>query len=60
MGEYGGEVGEAGEGISGGDSCGMPCHIKLISLLEETRAHSSSLTRGGEKKGLFPNPLIPL
>jgi len=56
--EDGGEEGEVGDGISGGDNCGMHCIIKLIALLLETQSHSSSLSHQGEFKGLFPNPLI--
>ena len=53
VGEDGGEVGEAGDGISGGDNCRMRCLIKLTTLLGETRASSSSLSCEGEIKGLF-------
>ena len=56
--ENGGGVGEVGDGVSGGDNCGMHSLIKLTTLLGETQAHSSSLSRDGEIKGL--NPLIPL
>jgi len=58
--EYRGEVGKVGDGISGGDNGRMRYLIKLTKLLEEARACSSSLTHGGEIKGLFPNPSIPL
>jgi len=57
--EEGGEVGEVADGVSGSDSCGMCCLIKLTALLGETQAHSSSLAHGGEIKGLFPNSSIP-
>jgi len=60
VGEYGGEVGDASDGIGGGDNCRMCCLIKLTALLEETRASSSSLSHEGEIKGLFPNPSVPL
>ena len=60
VGEDGGEVGEAGDGVSGGDNCKMRCLIKLTALLRETREHSSSLSRDVEIRGPFPNPLIPL
>jgi len=60
VGEDGDEIGEASEGVSGGDKCGMCFLIKLTALLRETRACSSLLTHGGEIKGLFPNPSIPL
>ena len=55
VGEDGGEVGEAREGISGGDSCGMRYLIKLTALLGETFVSSSSLSREGEIKVLFSN-----
>jgi len=58
--EDGGEVGEVGDGVSGGDNCGMRCLIKLTALLGETRVRSSSLSLEGEIKALFPNPSIPL
>lgn len=60
VGEDGGELGEVGDGVSGGDNCGMSCLVKLCALLGEIRACSSSLARGGEIKGLFPNPSISL
>jgi len=52
----GGEVDEVGNGVSGGDNCGMRCLIKLTAL-GENQARSWSLARGGEIIGLFPNPL---
>jgi len=58
--EGGGEVGEVSDGISGDDNGGMRYLIKLIALLRETKARSSSLSREGEIKGLFPNPSVPL
>jgi len=58
--EDGGKDDEVGDGISGHDNCGMHFLIKLIALLIETQARSSSLAREGEIKGLFPNPSIPL
>lgn len=60
VGEDGGEIGEGGEGVSGGDNCRMHYLIKLTALIREARAHSSLLTLRGEIKGLFPNPSIPL
>ena len=60
FGEDGGETSEAGEGVSGGDNYKMRCPIKLTALLGEILAHSSSLSREGEIKELFPNPSIPL
>lgn len=58
--EDGGEEGEVGDGISVGDNCGMHYLIKLTALIGEAQARSSSLACGGEIKGLFPNPPIPL
>lgn len=60
MGEDGGEAGEAGGGVGGGGNCGMCCFIKLISLLGENWASSSSLSHEGEIRGLFSNSLLPL
>lgn len=59
-GEDGGEGGDASGGVSGNDHCRICCLIKLIVLLGESQVHSSSLTRKGKIKGLFPNPLILL
>ena len=60
VGEEGGERGVVGDGVSGGDHCGIRFLIKLTALLRETRARSSSLSHEGEIKGLFPNPSVPL
>jgi len=60
VGENGGEEGDGSGGVSGDDNCGMRYLIKLTALLGETQARSSSLACGGEIKGLFPNPSIPL
>ena len=60
VGEDGGEIGEASEGVSGGDNYGMHFLIKLTTLLGESRASSSSLSHKGEIKGLFPNSPLPL
>lgn len=59
VGEDGGEVGEAGDNITGGDNYKMRYLIKLTALIRETRACSSLLSHDGEIKGLFPNPLVP-
>jgi len=59
VGEDGGEEGDGSGGVSEDDNCGMHCLTKLTAPLRETQAHSSSLTHGGEIKGLFPNPLMP-
>ena len=60
VGGDGGEVGEAGGGMGGGGNCGIHYLIKLTALLEETQVSSSSLSREGEIKGLFPNSPLPL
>ena len=60
VGGDGGEGGEAGGGVGGGGNCRMRCLIKLTALLGETQMRSSSLSREGESKGLFPNPSVPL
>lgn len=60
VGKVGGEEGDGSGGVGGDDNCRMCCPIKLTALLGETQARSSSLSRGGEIKGLFPNPSIPL
>ena len=57
--EYGGEGGEASGGISGDGNYGMCYLIKLNTLLGETQAHSSSLSREGEIRGLLPKSSIP-
>lgn len=59
-GGVGEDRGKVGDGVRGGDNCRMRCLIKLTALLGETREHSSSPARGGEIKGLFPNPSITL
>ena len=51
--EVGGEEGDGSGGVNGYDNYGMCCLIKLNTLLGETQACSSSLTSGGEIKGLF-------
>ena len=60
MGGDGGEGGEVGGGVGGGGNYGMRFLIKLTTLLRETRASSSSLSREGEIKGLFHNSSLPL
>ena len=59
MGGDGGEGGETGGGVGGGGKHGILCLIKLTTLLEETFASSSSLSREIEAKGLFSTPPIP-
>jgi len=55
VGEDGGEDGETSGGVDGGGMRGIRCLIKLIALLGETFVSSSSLSRGGEIKGLVAN-----
>ena len=55
-----GEEGEVGGSVGGGGNSGMRCLIKLITLLGETFANSSSLSRKGEIKGLFSNSSLLL
>ena len=47
-----GEDGETGGGVERGGMRGILCLVKLITLLGETFASSSSPPRGGEIKGL--------
>ena len=56
----GGEDGETGNGVSGGGMCGILCLIKLISLLGETFASSSSPPHRGEIKGLVSSCVLLL
>lgn len=61
VGGDGGEEGEIGDGMGGGGKRGMCCLIRLITLLRETFASSSSLSYEGEVKGLVSNSsLLPL
>ena len=59
VGEDGGEDGETGGGVGGGSMGRIHCLIRLITLLGETFVSSSSLSRGGEIKGLVSNSLLP-
>ena len=59
MGEDGGEYDETGGGVGGGGMCGIRCLIRLIALLGETFASSSSLSRRGEIKGLVSISVLP-
>jgi len=59
MGEDGGEDGESGGGVGGGGMRGILCLIKLITLLGETFASSSSYPHGGEIKGLVSSSALP-
>jgi len=52
VGEDGGEEVETGGGVGGGGMRGIHCRIRLITLLVETFASSSSLSCQGEIKGL--------
>ena len=58
MGKDGGEYGETGGGVGGGGMHGIHYLIRLITLLSETFASSSSLSREGEIKGLVSNSLL--
>jgi len=60
MSEDGGKGSEVGGGVGGGGMCGILCLIKLIALHGETFTSSSSSPRGGEIKGIFSGPLLPL
>ena len=51
---------EAGGGVSGGGMHEIVYLIKLITLFGETFTSSSSSPHGGEIKGLFSSPLLPL
>jgi len=59
VGEDGGEDGEIGSGIGGSGMYGIHCLIKLFPLHGETFASSSSLSHGGEIKGLVSNSTLP-
>ena len=56
---YGGEEGEAGDGVGGGGKHGMRSLIILTALLGETFMSSSSLSHEGEIKGLVSNSSLP-
>ena len=45
--------------MGGGGMHGILCLIKLIALLGETFVSSSSLSRGGEIKGLVSSSALP-
>jgi len=59
VGEDGGEDSETGGGVGGGGMRRIHCFIKLIALLSETFASSSSLSCGGEIKGLVSSYALP-
>ena len=59
VGRDGGEDGEIGGGVGGGGMHGIHCLIRLIVLLRETFARSSSLSRQGEIKGIFSISVLP-
>lgn len=59
MGEVGGEDGETGGGVGGGGMRRILCIIKLITLLGETFASSSSPRCRGEIKGLVSSSVLP-
>lgn len=58
MGGDGGEEGEMGGGVGGGGKRRIHCLIRLTTLLRETFASSSSLSREGEIKGLVSNSSV--
>ena len=58
MGEDRGEDGEIGGGVGGSGMHGIRCFIKLITLLGETFASSSSLSHEGEIKGLVSSSVL--
>lgn len=59
VGKDGGEDGETSGGVDGGGMCIFCCLIMLITLLSETFASSSSLSHGGEIKGVVSNYSLP-
>ena len=59
-GEDGGDGGEASGGVGGVGMRRIFCLIKLIALCGETFVSSSSFPHGGEIKGIFTGPLLPL
>ena len=59
VGEYGGEDGETGGGVGGGGMRGIRCFIRLIALLGETFASSSSLSHECEIKVLVSSSSLP-
>lgn len=56
----GGEEGEMGGGVGGGDICRIRCLIRLAALFGETFTCYSSLSYEGEIKGLVSNSSLPL
>ena len=58
MGEDGGEDNETGSSVGRGGMHGILCLIKLIVLLSETFASSSSLLHGGEIKELVSSSIL--
>ena len=60
MGGDEGEEGETGGGVGGGGKHRICFLIRLTPLLGETFASSSSLSYGGEIKGLFSNSSLLL
>ena len=59
MGEDGGEDGETGGGVGGGGMHGILYLIRLITLLGETFASSSSPPRKGEIKEVVSSSVLP-
>jgi len=60
VGEERGEDGENGGGVGGSGMRRIHYFIKLIALLGETFASASSLSHGGEIKGLVPSFVLAL
>ena len=58
MGDVRGEDGETGVDVGGGGMRGILCFIRLITLLGETFASSSSPPNGGEIKGLVSSSVL--
>lgn len=59
VGEDGGEDGKTGGGVGGSGMRRIRCHMKWITLLGETFASYSLLSRIDEIKGLVSNFVLP-
>jgi len=59
MDEVRGKYGETNGGVGGGGMHVILCFIRLITLLGETFASSSSPPRGGKIKGLVSSSVLP-
>ena len=60
VGDDGFDVGEVGDGVNDVGISGMRYLINRTALIRENPASSSSLSREGEIKGLFPNSPLHL